>query len=572
MESTSPLPLPTAVAETPARPLPAPAEDELILTVQGDSIPANPLDLIPAAAEDGTIYALNFDPARTDQVEIWSGALGLEDDRWLPARPELLWPGTRVYVTGELNDDQTTLDVDRVRIVTPPPNWQRLRLFTVPRYATAIARDEALSLLTVRDDPGIWLLETDDDFTSIWDSGQSIVAIEGENGGAVIPSSNIAAGISRFVYLRNDGLMVEVTAQPFYTLAGVSGDGEGNLWWIEVSQVAPEAWQLWYYESATRSLTVAAQPSLAIFATEEGAQLQPSLVDVRLNEDGLSLLVETSDPLNARLNTGLFRVTLADGEVTSVTQLLAAETYRSPLRVNPSGSRLAYFAYDPELESLTAGFIQPPNRLFVLPLDAGEEATPTQVYEVETRFEFLAPNLSWRGDDQLILARSRFSPEGVFALERFGIVSVQISQDTGGEDTGAEDTGGEDTGGEDESAEAMIASNVTYLLPAGTLMDDFAVCQDGSVMMSISGQPVTPPPAEETEDAAAEEATGEGEVESEVETETEGAVEDQTAPEDEAAGSTLAVWPVEQEPQPFVVLPVDVLRIQACWLGPTTAE
>ncbi|MEZ4633432.1 MAG: hypothetical protein R2856_00350 [Caldilineaceae bacterium] len=516
-EDTSPLSTPTVEAPTPTRPLPAPAQDELILTVQGDAIPANPLDLIPTLAEDGTVYALDFDPARSDEVEIWSGALGLDDGRWLPARPELLWPGTQVYVRGEPSaDDPMIIIVDRVRIVAPPPDWQRLRLFTVPRYATAIARDEALSLLTLRNDPGIWLLETDDDFTAIWDSGQGIVAIEGENGGAVIPSSNIAAGISSFVYNRNDGLMVEVTAQPFYSLAGVSGDGEGNLWWIEVSQVAPAQWQLWYFHNATRSLTLAAQPPLAIFANDEGALLQPSLVDVRLNQDGLSLLVETSDPASARLYTGLYRVALTGSEVTTVTQLLAAGTYRSPLRVNPSGTRLAYFVYDSTLESLTAGFIQPPNRIFVLPLDA-DDTTPIPIYQVETRFEFLAPNLSWRGDDTLILARSRFSPEGVFALERFGIVAVQIA------DNGS-------------------VGEVTYLLPAGTLMDDFAVCQDGNVMLSISGTPLTD------------------------------AVDAPESTEDAVPGSTLAVWPVDQDPQSFAMLEADVLRIQACWLAPSITD
>ncbi len=465
-EETSPLPTPTAEEEIPARPLPAPEEDELVLTVLGQSIPANPLDPIVAVSDDGSEYLLNFDLSRSDQVEIWSGALGEADDRWLSARPELLWPGTRIYVRGQANaDDENVIDVERARIVAPPPDWNRLRLFTVPRYATAIARDEALTLLSVSDDPGIWLLETDDDFTRIWDSGQGIVAIEGENGGAVIPSSNINAGISSFVYLRNDGLMVEVTAQPFYSLAGVAGDGVGDLWWIEVSQVAPETWQLWYYDSAQGRLSLAAQLPLSLFENSAQVLLQPRLIDVRMTDSGLSMLVETADQVNRQLNTGLFRVVLTEDGVGEVARLLEAGSYRGPLRVNPSGTRLAYFVYDPELESLTEGFVQPPNRLFLLALDASEEATPVQLYETETRFEFLAPNLSWRNDDELILARSRFSPEGVFALERFGIVSIQIAEDGS-------------------------VSNTSYLLPAGTLMQDFAVCQDSSVMLSITGESV----------------------------------------------------------------------------------
>jgi hypothetical protein len=32
------------------------------------------------------------------------------------------------------------------------------------------------------------------------------------------------------------------------------------------------------------------------------------------------------------------------------------------------------------------------------------------------------------------------------------------------------------------------------------------------------------------------------------------------------------VWPVDQAPQPFALLPLNVIRIHACWQDPTAQE
>jgi hypothetical protein len=124
---------------------------------------------------------------------------------------------------------------------------------------------------------------------------------------------------------------------------------------------------------------------------------------------------------------------------------------------------------------------------------------PILVYETETRFEFLPPNLSWRTNDELLLARSRFAPDEVFALERFGIVHATLAENA--------------------------VETVPYLLPAGTILEDFAVCQaEGAIMLAISAQ--------------------------------------------ETEGSWLSVWPVTTEPESLVELPVHITRIHACWQLP----
>jgi hypothetical protein len=140
-----------------------------------------------------------------------------------------------------------------------------------------------------------------------------------------------------------------------------------------------------------------------------------------------------------------------------------------------------------------------------LSLTEPTEAEPVLVYETETRFEFLPPNLLWRSNDELLLARSRFLAGGVFGLERFGIVHVTLS---------------------DEEPEI-----VSYLLPSGTVLEDFAVCQqDNAILMVVAEQAITSP--------------------------------------EEDRGSWLEVWPVDEDPQLVRELPVHITRIQACWLVP----
>jgi hypothetical protein len=673
-----PTPAPTPVERdevgvTPAPP-PLPEAGEIVATVVGTDIPANPFEPITLVTDDGFEFAIELDVTDDAQVQIWSGILADAEGAWLPARGELLWPGVRVYMLAEL-DGEDLLEPERLRIVAPPAEWQRLRLFAVPRFATALLRGELMSLLVTEDDPALYLLETDDDFTRIWERGLEVVAVQGGAGGTVIPSSSIPSGVNSFVYIGNDGIAVEVQARPFQNLQGIAGDAEGNLWWIETPQVAFDQWQLWRFDRELRQVVLELQLPLSILA-EEGTLLQPALVDVQVSDTEIVLLIDTADLQAQQIHSGVFRLTIPralddeveeiddeqeeapldgeeidevelpveeetgeaqeaepitgeaaveeitaeeaateeitepaaeetipgdaeaqepapeepiqedlvaepDLEETAAEEPAAAETeaqpedplleeiapeaevaeeatpvvptdedpaqeeveletdlldeddlpfieetealtptvtgpvielvlpagaYRSPLRVSPAGDRLAYFSYDPDHPSLTAGIVRPPNRLWVLPLTDLAEAEPVMLYETETRFEFLPPNLVWRSNDELLLARSRFLAEGVFGLERFGIVYVSLAED----------------------GEPVV---VSHLLPAGNVLEDFAVCQqDNSILMVVADQAAT-------------------------------AVE-------EDRSSWLEVWPVVEDPQLVRELPVYITRIQACWQVP----
>ena len=105
--------------------------------------------------------------------------------------------------------------------------------------------------------------------------------------------------------------------------------------------------------------------------------------------------------------------------------LLGQGQYRGPLVVSPDLSRLAYFAYDPAVPSLTSGTVKPANRLNLLTLPGRGESTAEPVYKTETRFEFLAPDVAWLGSDRLLAARSRFAAGGT-DIDQFGIVQVQL--------------------------------------------------------------------------------------------------------------------------------------------------
>jgi hypothetical protein len=58
---------------------------------------------------------------------------------------------------------------------------------------------------------------------------------------------------------------------------------------------------------------------------------------------------------------------------------------------------------------LTSGFIRPANTVRVLTLEGRGASTIRTVYQTENRFEFLAPNLAWQGNDRLVVARSRLT-------------------------------------------------------------------------------------------------------------------------------------------------------------------
>ena len=182
-------------------------------------------------------------------------------------------------------------------------------------------------------------------------------------------------------------------------------------------------------------------------------------------------MLDTVESAAQKLYTGVFRVTVrinpdGNGEVATTPQLLLTpESYRGPLQVSPDGNQLAYFVYDPDRPSLTAGFIRPANVLRVLALSGRAAGTSRTVYVTENRFEFLAPNLEWQGNERLVVARSRFVEGDSFGIERFGIVQVQLPPP-------------------DQPDGDVLATS--YLFPNQLELRDYATCQDGRYTLTVA--------------------------------------------------------------------------------------
>ncbi|NJN83860.1 MAG: hypothetical protein HC802_17350 [Caldilineaceae bacterium] len=131
-------------------------------------------------------------------------------------------------------------------------------------------------------------------------------------------------------------------------------------------------------------------------------------------------------------------------------------------------------------------------------------STIRTVYESENRFEFLAPNLGWLGEDRLLLARSRFAAGDVFGLDRFGVVQVQLP---------AADAPGSEP-----------PTSTSYLFPTQQELKDFATCADGDYTLLVS-------------------------------TRNDGGLE-------------LSRWAGSGEPEPLFVLPANLSRTFVCWQAP----
>ena len=92
-------------------------------------------------------------------------------------------------------------------------------------------------------------------------------------------------------------------------------------------------------------------------------------------------------------------------------------------------------------------------------------STIRTVYGSESRFEFLAPNLEWLGNDRLVLARSRFAAGETFGLDRFAIVQVELPEPG-------------PTPGQGPPKSYQFADQQQ--------LRDFAVCQDGQYTLTIA--------------------------------------------------------------------------------------
>jgi hypothetical protein len=337
-------------------------------------------------------------------------------------------------------------------------------------------------MLGSREELGVYLLETDATLRQLYtDEKETGWAGSDPAAGIVVSTQDAPTGTNRFSWVRGDGVGVTIFAQPFHSLRGVVADVLGGLWWIETPQADLDLWQLWNYDPATGSVRLAMAGTGAALQTG-GSVVRPGLTPIliaaypvfdaaanRVTE--VTLVLDSLERATQTLYTGVFRLTVRlavdqPGEISGMAQLLLTpESYRGPLQISPDRSKLGYFVFEPNHPSLTSGFIRPANMLRVLTLEGRGTSTIRTVYAAENRFEFLAPNLAWQGNDRLVVARSRFAPGNTFGIERFGVVQVQLPP-------------------ADQPAGTVTIRS--YLFPVQRELRDFATCQDGQYTLTIS--------------------------------------------------------------------------------------
>jgi hypothetical protein len=483
----TPTPMATAILQSPApepqaaivAPQPVTGQ-EMVFTIGGDRIPADPRAPLPVTAADGQGSQLVVENAA---VQVWTGLFGVFPGGWAAAPAELLWPGTTVYVSGgPQSDDPSRFVAAQVRIVTMPEQ-ERARLLNLPDLAVPVGQGLAVGMMGSREEPGVYLLETSGTLRQLWtDEREAGWAGHDAAAGVVVSTQDAPVAANRFSWIRDDGTGVQILAQPFHSLRGVVADPFAGLWWIETPQADIDQWQLWHYDPDSGRVALWLRATGALF---QGASpvvqtaLTPVLVAAFPEYDAatgalrqVSLLLDSVGQGGQQLYTGVFRITVtlgadAAGQVMGDPQLvLTPENYRGPLQVSPDGTKLAYFVYDADHASLTSGFIRPANQVRVLTLSGPGASTIRTVYVTENRFEFLAPNLGWQGNERLVAARARFAPGDTFGIERFGVVLVQLP--------GADEPNG-------------VVQVRSYLFPNQRDLRDFAVCQDGQYTLTVAG-------------------------------------------------------------------------------------
>ncbi len=485
--TATPTPLVTPVIRLPevaaqaAGSVPAPEDGEEVATLGGAAIPPEVLAPLPASAAGGAAFQID---SRDAVVEIWSTVLGEAEGAWAPANAALLWPGTVVYMRAdpatETGGDGVPLRrATRLRIVAAP-QVERVKELALPEIEAATRANEAIALLGSRSTPGLYLLDRSGRAQQLWQYETAAAWLSGDpDAGFVASEPPTASGISTFSWMRNDGSGLQIVAQPFRTIRGVAGDAYGGLWWIETPNAAVDLWQLWHYDPATARIALRLQASGALFAQagrQDGGSLTPELVAVQLVEPGdpsaAYLFVDTSDTTLQQPFTGVFRLRVendaeGNGAIVEGPQLLLPNgSYRGPLVLSPDLTRLAFFAYDPDQPSLTSGVVRPANTVNVLTLSGRGASIIRTAYVTETRFEFLAPEMAWLGNERLILARSRFAPGSSTEQDWFGLVQVQLPP------SGA------------SPADPIVADS--YLLPRQQSALDFATCLDGASVLVLA--------------------------------------------------------------------------------------
>ena len=453
--------IPTELSAIDLRPaqVPPPQADEIVATVLDETDPADPTELLSVRTDGGERLLLDIDPL-AEQIMMWSGIFGASRGEWLDAGTAFLWPGTKVYVAGR-REEGGRVTVSSMRVVAPP-QFQRVKRMDVPTFGAAGESGKAVALLGRRGDPGVFLLHQDGVVTVVRESGHSVLPVFEGAMGFVVPDANTPADRNGFLYVRGDGIGLSFQAYPFNGVRGIVADERGDIWWLETPQVGLAQWRLWHYNSQDGEIVLRVQASTSLLGGTASISTEPTLIAALAGSaEGRSFVIDTANPDAGRQYTGLYRVDLdPEGEI-NVSRLAPEGIYRGPFQLSPGNRRLAHLAYDPQHPSLTVGFVRPANQLWVREMAPnGAGARGRLSAQTQTRFEFFAPQVAWRDDDRILLARSRFSPQGVFSLEIFGITEVDLRK------TGA-------------------AARSSYLYPLGDVVGDYAACVDGSVLISV---------------------------------------------------------------------------------------
>jgi hypothetical protein len=460
--------------------VPEPEAGEQLATMTGSTVPPDPLQPLTATLGDGTTVRLRVQNAA---VEVWGGVFNQADAGWIVAPATMLWPGTQVYLQAQpsaaADPAAAEWEVSRLRIIGAP-SLERVQALEVREIGDAVGGGRAVGLLGSREAPGVYLLQNDGTAQQIWQYENRADWVSGDpDAGFVLREPVSGSGLHSFSWVRNDGTGLQIYAQPYHNIQGISGDAYGGLWWIEAPQAALDQWQLWHYAPASNQIALRIQASGSLFGNQGGGEprmLAPTLLAVQLTTPGdpsnAVLFVDTFDATGQRPYTGLYRMTVQtdDGGAGMVTDgpllLLEDGQYRGPLAVSPDLSRLGYFVYDPAHPSLTSGAVKPANTVNLLTLSGRGASIIRTVYATETRFEFLAPDIAWQSDDRLLLARSRFAPGEAASPDRFGVVQVQLPP------PGA------------APGEAITA--FSYQLPRQQSLVDFAPCPGGQTTLLLT--------------------------------------------------------------------------------------
>ena len=85
--------------------------------------------------------------------------------------------------------------------------------------------------------------------------------------GVVVSTQGAPTGVNSFNWIRSDGIGIQVIAQPFHSLRGVTGDLYSGLWWIETPQADLDQWQLWQYDPSLERVVLRLRASGDLFQT-----------------------------------------------------------------------------------------------------------------------------------------------------------------------------------------------------------------------------------------------------------------------------------------------------------------